>query len=43
MCFGTALGALLTAHWGKSYTLWAEFFGATDDEALEAFEMGGCN
>ena len=43
MFFGIGLGAMLTAHWGKSYTLWAEITGATDDETLEAFEVGGCN
>ena len=34
---------LLTAHWGKSYMLWAEVAGAADDEPLEASGVGGCN
>lgn len=43
MCLGTALGASLTAHSGKSYTLWAELVGATDDEVLESFGGGDCS
>ena len=44
--FGTMFNLLLTAHWGKSYTLWAELVDVTEVETLEgrskeASRLGG--